>query len=366
MAGISAECIGPDGTTFKARLLPCQVLLLWCRESAAQCEGRPCSVCFRAVGLMQPQPFLACLQVYPLPVGANIQTGPLNAAGFNAVNGTSSTFVDRCELMVGQPFWAPGWLELFDGHPADACLVVLGLPGWLFLHSARQARCQGHSAHSVALPRPPAAPWCCSLAGLGNTGGVPFAHSCPGDARILGIDVSAPRRAWAGLGGWGGHGWRPQARSVCGWCGVVDAPELCAVAGLRCWLQVAVNDTAAGDRRVSGLRFLCGDPTCRGLGGVAPSSPPALLPPPPPPVAAPAGPVGDWSPWLGRSAGNKTIGICPCPGYIQVRRRPACARAASPPTPPQHLACCADQPGCCWQALDPSAMPLLAELLHLV
>jgi hypothetical protein len=79
--------------------------------------------------------------------------------------------------------------------------------------------------------------------------------------------------------------------------------------GVVLGIDVAMNQTADGTNAVSGLRFLCGDPTCQATG-----TPQA--PPPPPPEVAPPAATGDWSPWLGRSTPQSTIGICPCPGYI--------------------------------------------------
>lgn len=75
-------------------------------------------------------------------------------------------------------------------------------------------------------------------------------------------------------------------------------------------LQAAVNQTADGKSAVSGLRFLCGDPTCEG----GPLPDPASSQPP-----KNATTTGDWTPWLGRPTLQSTIGICPCPGYILVR-----------------------------------------------
>lgn len=53
----------------------------------------------------------------------------------------------------------------------------------------------------------------------------------------------------------------------------------------------------------------------------APSPPPPPVLSPPPPLPAPSPPTAPlgWSPWLGRSTQQSTMGICPCPGYIQVR-----------------------------------------------
>lgn len=79
--------------------------------------------------------------------------------------------------------------------------------------------------------------------------------------------------------------------------------------GVVLGIDVAMNQTADGTNAVSGLRFLCGDPTCQGTGLASP-------PPPPPQTATPPAATGDWSPWLGRSTPQSTIGICPCPGYI--------------------------------------------------
>lgn len=83
--------------------------------------------------------------------------------------------------------------------------------------------------------------------------------------------------------------------------------------------QVAMGQAAGGAYAVTGLRFLCGDPSC----GVADflnmtaSQPPADAAAPSPPLGDSAF-IGDWSPWLGRSTPLTTIGICPCPGYIRV------------------------------------------------
>lgn len=142
-----------------------------------------------------------------------------------------------------------------------------------------------------------------SFMGLGGTGPASFTHRCQSGV-VLGIDVSR----WEGCRPTAdARGRLGQVASVCyqAYCRRLTSPLLCA-------LQVAMNQTADGTNAVSGLRFLCGDPTCQGTGLASP-------PPPPPQTATPPAATGDWSPWLGRSTPQSTIGICPCPGYILVR-----------------------------------------------
>lgn len=107
----------------------------------------------------------------------------------------------------------------------------------------------------------------------------------------------------------------------------------------------------------TGVMVHCSDPnTCPGSSADAPAPTyPASSPPPgppkhdipsgtwsdgspAPPTSPPAAPVDgnssvgvrDWSPWLGRSTPQSTIGICPCPGFIQVRSRRSCRQPIVP------------------------------------
>lgn len=122
---------------------------------------------------------------------------------------------------------------------------------------------------------------------------------------------------------------------------------------LLCALQVAMNQTVDGTNAVSGLRFLCGDPTCQGTVLASP-------PPPPPQTATPPAATGDWSPWLGRSTPQSTIGICPCPGYILVRGDNLGALPSAP------AGSAAKSGGGCAMLKQLLSVPAIAELLSVV
>lgn len=193
-------------------------------------------------------------------------------------------------------------------------------------------------------PRLSCPPPCCSIVGLGTTGPTPFSHTCSAGQKVLGIDVSACLSSPAAA--LPVH-WRRHALRVA---------RLCVGTCRFTLLQVATNATAAGPR-VSGLRFLCGDPTCSGQ-TVFPPPPGAAAAPAPAPPAPNATDPG-WSAWLGRTGAANASGICPCPGYIQVSAPAAAGAALMKRQPAKHVP--AHVVASTWALNDSSPLSLAAE-----